>query len=95
MLMSVICWGVVGLAAGFVASKLMNGRGVGMAMDLVLGLIGAVIGGWIFRSVGIYDATGFNIWSLLVAVSGASVLLMFWHAMSGWNVNAIDMDQLS
>lgn len=81
MLIDVIQWIVLGLLAGFIASKLINKRGEGVVMDIVLGIFGAVIGGWIFRSLGATGATGFNLWSLLVAVIGAVVFLMIGRAV--------------
>ncbi|HZN64822.1 MAG TPA: GlsB/YeaQ/YmgE family stress response membrane protein [Tepidisphaeraceae bacterium] len=81
MLIDVIQWIVLGLLAGFIASKLINKRGEGVVMDVVLGIIGAVIGGWMFRSLGAAGATGFNLWSLMVAVVGAVVLLFIGRAV--------------
>jgi uncharacterized membrane protein YeaQ/YmgE (transglycosylase-associated protein family) len=79
--MGVLGWIVLGLIAGFIASKLVNKRGEGLPMDLVLGIGGAVIGGWLFNAAGAVGVTGFNVWSLLVAVVGAVVLLVVWHAI--------------
>ncbi len=81
MVMSVIGWIVLGLIAGYIASMLVNQRGEGLAFDVVLGIVGAVIGGWLFNAFGAAGVTGFNIWSLLVAVVGAVVLLVVWHAI--------------
>ena len=81
MFLDVLQWIVLGLLAGFIASKLINMRGEGVVMDIILGVFGAVIGGWIFRSLGTAGATGFNLWSLLVAVVGAVVLLLIGHAV--------------
>ena len=81
MLIDVIQWIVLGLLSGFIASKLINKRGEGVVMDVVLGIIGAVIGGWMFRSLGAAGATGFNLWSLMVAVVGAVVLLFIGRAV--------------
>lgn len=74
-------WLVLGLIAGYIASRLVNRRGQGLAMDIVLGIVGAVIGGWLFNTFGVTGVTGFNLWSLLVAVVGAVVLLWVWHAI--------------
>lgn len=81
--MGVIGWIVMGLIAGFIASKLVNKRGEGAVMDILLGIVGAVIGGWLFHAFGTAGVTGFNVWSLLVAVVGAVVLLVVWHAIRG------------
>ena len=81
MFLDVIQWIVLGLIAGFIASKIVNRRGEGVLLDVALGVFGAVIGGWIFRAMGTAGATGFNLWSLVVAVVGAVVLLLIGHAV--------------
>jgi uncharacterized membrane protein YeaQ/YmgE (transglycosylase-associated protein family) len=81
--MSIITWTVLGLIAGFITSKLINKTGEGVVMDVVLGICGAVVGGAIFNRLGMAGVTGFNIWSLLVSVSGASLLLVAYHALQG------------
>jgi uncharacterized membrane protein YeaQ/YmgE (transglycosylase-associated protein family) len=81
MVMGVIGWIVLGLIAGFIASKLVNKRGEGLAFDILLGIVGAVIGGWIFSAAGTSGVTGFNVWSLMVAVVGAVIFLVVWHAI--------------
>jgi uncharacterized membrane protein YeaQ/YmgE (transglycosylase-associated protein family) len=82
-LMSLIAWVVLGLIAGFIASKLVNKRGEGMLLDIVLGVVGAIVGGWLFNQFGSAGVTGFNLWSLMVAVVGAVLLLLAWHAIRG------------
>ena len=81
MFIDVLQWIVLGLVAGFIASKLVNKRGEGAVMDILLGVVGAVIGGWLFRALGSEGATGFNLWSLLVALIGAIALLFIGHAV--------------
>jgi len=81
--MSVIAWIVLGLIAGFIASKIVNRRGEGVLLDIVLGIIGAVVGGWLFHTFGMSGATGVNLYSLLVAVIGAVVVLVIYHAITG------------
>ena len=75
--MSLIAWIVLGL----IASKLVNRTGEGVILDIVLGIVGAVVGGWLFNTFGMAGVTGFNLYSLLVAVVGASVLLFAYHAL--------------
>ena len=75
--MSLIAWIVLGL----IASKLVNRTGEGVVLDIVLGIVGAVVGGWLFNTFGMAGVTGFNLYSLLVAVVGASVLLFAYHAL--------------
>lgn len=81
--MSIIAWIVLGLIAGFIASKIVNKRGEGLLRDILLGIIGALIGGWLFHAFGAAGVTGFNLYSLLVAVVGAIVLLVIYHAIVG------------
>ena len=80
--MSVIGWIILGLIAGFIGSKIVNKSGQGMIMDIVLGIIGAIVGGLIFTFFGASGVTGFNIYSLVVAVIGAVVVLWIYHAMA-------------
>ena len=81
--MSIIAWIVLGLVAGFIGSKIVNKSGEGVVMDIVLGIVGAVVGGFLFNLVGATGVTGFNIWSLFVAVAGAVVVLVIYHALAG------------
>lgn len=81
--MSVIGWIILGLIAGFIGSKIVNKSGSGMIMDIALGVVGAIAGGVIFNFFGAAGVTGFNIWSLLVSVIGAVVVLWLYHAVSG------------
>ena len=73
--MSIIGWIVLGLIAGFIASRISEGTGQGALMDIVLGIVGAVVGGFIFNAFGGVGVTGFNIYSLVVAIIGAIVVL--------------------
>jgi uncharacterized membrane protein YeaQ/YmgE (transglycosylase-associated protein family) len=86
--MSIIGWIVLGLIAGFAASKIVNKSGEGLVMDVVLGIVGAIVGGWLFNAFGSAGVTGFNLWSLLVAFVGAVVLLTVWHAIRGSSARA-------
>jgi uncharacterized membrane protein YeaQ/YmgE (transglycosylase-associated protein family) len=81
--MSLLAWIVLGLVAGFVASKIVNRSGEGFVLDIVLGIVGAVAGGWIFRTFGMAGVTGLNLYSLMVAVAGAALLLIVYHAVMG------------
>lgn len=74
---------VLGLIAGFVASKLVNKTGEGVLMDIALGIVGALAGGWLFNQFGQPGVTGLNLWSLIVAVIGAVVVLVLYHAITG------------
>jgi uncharacterized membrane protein YeaQ/YmgE (transglycosylase-associated protein family) len=78
---SYIAWIILGLIAGFVASKLMNKTGKGRILDIVLGTVGAIEGGFLVRLLGIgQDVSGLNILSLITAVVGAIVVLLAYHA---------------
>ena len=79
--MGIIAWLVLGLIAGFIASKIVNHRGSGVIMDIVLGVVGAFVGGLVFNFFGASGVTGFNIYSVFVAVVGAVVLLVLYHAI--------------
>jgi uncharacterized membrane protein YeaQ/YmgE (transglycosylase-associated protein family) len=81
--MSIIAWIVLGLIAGFIASKIVNKSGEGVVLDIVLGVVGAVVGGWLFSFFGMSGVSGLNIYSLLVAVVGAVVVLFAYHAITG------------
>ena len=81
--MSILAWIVLGLVAGFIASKVVNKSGSGLLLDIVLGVVGAVVGGFLFNQFGQAGVTGLNIYSLLVAVIGAVVVLFVYHAISG------------
>ena len=79
--MSIIGWIILGLISGFIASKIVNRTGEGFFLDIVLGIVGAIVGGFIFTAVGATGVTGFNLYSMLVAVIGAIVVLVLYHAV--------------
>jgi uncharacterized membrane protein YeaQ/YmgE (transglycosylase-associated protein family) len=81
--MSVFGWIFLGLIAGFLASKIVNSSGQGMLLDIVLGIVGAIVGGLVFSMFGASGVTGFNIYSLIVAVIGSVVVLWLYHALTG------------
>lgn len=81
--MSVIAWIILGLIAGFIGSKIVNKSGQGMIMDIVLGVVGAVVGGVIFNFFGASGVTGLNIYSLVVSIIGAIIVLWVYHRVSG------------
>lgn len=79
--MSFLAWIILGLIAGFIGSKIVNKRGEGFFLDIILGIVGAVVGGWLFRAFGASGVTGLNLYSLIVAVAGAIVFLLIYHAL--------------
>ena len=81
--MGIISWIILGVIAGFIGSKIVNKSGQGFLMDIVLGIVGAIVAGVIFSAFGATGVTGLNIYSLIVAVIGAVVVLWGYHAISG------------
>jgi uncharacterized membrane protein YeaQ/YmgE (transglycosylase-associated protein family) len=79
--MSVVAWIILGLIAGFIGSKIVNKSGEGIIIDVLLGVVGAVVGGFLFRLVGASGVTGLNVYSLIVAVIGSVVFLLLYHAL--------------
>ena len=84
--MSFLAWIILGLIAGFIGSKLVNKRGEGLVLDIILGIIGAFVGGWLFTTFGMAGVTGLNLYSMVVAVVGAVVVLVIYHALAGRRV---------
>ena len=80
--MGIIAWLLLGAVAGFLASLLVNKQGEGMLMDIVLGIVGAVVGGFIAQFAGFAGITGLNLYSIMIAVGGAVVVLLVYHALN-------------
>ena len=81
--MSILGWIFLGLISGFVAGKIVNKQGEGCFINIALGLVGAMVGGFIFSTIGGSSITGFNLYSMFVAVIGAIVVLLIYHAVTG------------
>ena len=79
--MGFISWLILGLIAGFIGSKLVNKRGEGLLLDIILGIVGSIVGGWVFSMFGAQGVNGLNLWSLLVAVIGSVLVLVIYHAL--------------
>jgi len=79
--MSLLAWIVLGLIAGFIGSKIVNRKGEGLLLDIVVGVVGAIVGGWLFQMFGASGVSGVNIYSLVVAVIGSVVVLFIYHAL--------------
>ena len=79
--MSFLTWIVLGLLAGFIGSKLVNHRGEGIVIDIALGIMGALVGGFIFSVFGARGVSGLNLYSLFVAVAGSVVCLVIYHTL--------------
>ncbi len=81
--MSIIAWLVLGGIAGFIASKIVDSTGQGLLIDIVLGIVGAIVGGYVFSLLGAAPVTGFNLYSMFVAIVGAVIILAIYHAVTG------------
>ena len=81
--MSLLGWILFGLITGFAASRIVNKRGEGCILNVVLGIVGACVGGFIFNNIGSQGITGFNLSSMFVAIICAIVVLFIYHALTG------------
>jgi uncharacterized membrane protein YeaQ/YmgE (transglycosylase-associated protein family) len=81
--MSILGWIVLGLIAGFVGSKIVGNEGQGLWLNMALGLVGAIVGGAVFNVFGAAGVTGFNIYSMIVAIAGSILVLWIYHALVG------------
>ena len=79
--MSFLAWIVLGLISGFIGSKIVNHRGDCFFLDIILGIVGAIVGGWLFSALGGHSTSGFNLYSIFVAVIGSIVVLLVWHVL--------------
>jgi uncharacterized membrane protein YeaQ/YmgE (transglycosylase-associated protein family) len=79
--MSILSWILLGLIAGFLGSKIVNRHGEGIFLDIVLGIVGAVAGGYLFSFFGPGRVTGLNLYSVLVATVGAVLVLAAYHGI--------------
>lgn len=79
--MSFLAWIVLGLIAGFIGSKIVNKSGEGLILDIILGIVGAVVGGWLVGFFGYGGVSGLNLYSVCVAAAGAVVMLLVYHAI--------------
>ena len=81
--MGIISWIILGLIAGFIGSKIVDSQGQGFWLNIALGVIGALVGGFLFSLFGATGVTGLNIWSIIVAIVGAIVVLLVYNALMG------------
>ncbi len=79
--MSILSWILLGLIAGFLGSKIVSRHGEGIFLDIILGICGAVAGGYLFSYFGADRVTGLNLYSVLVATAGAVVVLVVYHGI--------------
>ena len=81
--MGIFSWIILGLIAGFIGSKIVDKQGQGFWLNIALGIIGALVGGFLFSLVGSTGVTGLNLWSMIVAIVGSIVVLLIYNAVSG------------
>ncbi len=81
--MSILGWLFFGAITGWLASRIVNKRGEGCILNIALGLVGALVGGLIFRALSNFDVFRFNLVSMVVAVLGAVIALFLWNAITG------------
>ena len=81
--MGIISWIILGLIAGFIGSKIVDKQGQGLWLNIALGIVGALVGGFLFDAFGATGVTGLNIWSMIVAIVGSIVVLLIYNAVTG------------
>jgi uncharacterized membrane protein YeaQ/YmgE (transglycosylase-associated protein family) len=81
--MGIISWIILGLIAGFIGSKIVDSQGQGLWLNMALGIVGALVGGFLFGLFGASGVTGFNLYSMIVAIVGAIVVLLIYNAVMG------------
>jgi uncharacterized membrane protein YeaQ/YmgE (transglycosylase-associated protein family) len=81
--MGIISWIILGLIAGFIGSKIVDRQGQGFWLDIALGVVGALVGGFLFSLFGASGVTGLNIYSMIVAVVGAIAVMLIYNTLSG------------
>lgn len=81
--MSILGWIIFGALAGWIASLIVAKRGQGCIVNIVLGLVGSLVGGALFRALTDFDVFHFNLTSMFVAILGAVITLFIWHAVTG------------
>ena len=82
--MGIVSWIILGLVAGFIGSKIIDKRGQGFWLNIALGVVGALVGGFIFDLFGASGVTGLNIYSMIVAIVGSVVVLLIYNAVMGY-----------
>jgi uncharacterized membrane protein YeaQ/YmgE (transglycosylase-associated protein family) len=81
--MGILSWIVLGLIAGFIGGKIVNRQGQGFWLDIALGIVGAIVGGYLFSFFGKEGVTGLNLYSMLVAIAGSVVVLLLYNLVTG------------
>jgi uncharacterized membrane protein YeaQ/YmgE (transglycosylase-associated protein family) len=81
--MGILSWIILGLIAGFIGSKIVDKQGQGFWLNIALGIVGALVGGFLFNLFGAGGVSGLNLWSMIVAVAGSVVVLLIYNAATG------------
>ncbi|MCW2275980.1 GlsB/YeaQ/YmgE family stress response membrane protein [Rhodoblastus acidophilus] len=81
--MGLLSWIILGAIAGFVGSKLVHGSGQGLLLNVALGIVGALVGGYLATLLGMGGVSGFNLWSVIVSIAGAVIVLVVYRKFSG------------
>jgi uncharacterized membrane protein YeaQ/YmgE (transglycosylase-associated protein family) len=81
--MGIISWIILGLIAGFIGSRIVDKQGQGFWLNIALGIVGALVGGFLFDLIGASPVTGLNIYSMIVAIAGSVVVLLIYNAVTG------------
>jgi uncharacterized membrane protein YeaQ/YmgE (transglycosylase-associated protein family) len=81
--MGIFSWVILGLIAGFIGSKIVDKQGKGFWLNIALGIVGALVGGFLFDLFGASGVTGLNIYSMIVAIAGSVVVLLVYNAVTG------------
>jgi uncharacterized membrane protein YeaQ/YmgE (transglycosylase-associated protein family) len=82
--MGIVSWIILGLIAGFVGSKIVDKQGQGFWLNIALGIVGALVGGFLFDLFGASGVTGLNIYSMVVAIVGSVAVLFIYNSMAGY-----------
>jgi len=80
--MGIVSWIILGLIAGFIGSRIVDRRGQGFWLDIALGIVGAIVGGFVFDLFGASGVTGLNIYSMIVAIAGSIAVLLIYNVVS-------------
>ena len=81
--MGIISWIILGLIAGFVGSKIVESEGQGFWLNIAIGIVGALVGGFLFDLLGASGVTGLNFYSMIVAILGSIVVLLIYNTLTG------------
>jgi uncharacterized membrane protein YeaQ/YmgE (transglycosylase-associated protein family) len=81
--MGIVSWIILGLIAGLIGSRIVDRQGQGFWLDIALGIVGALVGGFLFSLFGASGVTGLNIYSMIVAVVGAIAVMLIYNTLSG------------